>query len=268
MKFYIFLTFIAFSCLGIAAPSKFASPSPVLPPSDKQDIPKETTQQTTQKRIPSPTTSFKKVYNAPLPQVSSQQTKYNEEFIKAQESAVKDNPTSTALPMDLTPKLDEKNLYILDDATDEELYVPDYLGLNPLIKGEISYCRNRYLDDAETRTIGEIFSGKEHTHGQLTLRSQKSRDGMYFYVMFDWFSPDSIYKGTKIKIYVDSSDTPKVRTFEFIVPNTESLIREVRLGITGSDWKNKKATVNAWRIEFLDKDDNLLAQKQSWLWKM
>lgn len=132
----------------------------------------------------------------------------------------------------------------------------------------ISYCKMRYLKADETRTIPEIFTGEEYTYGQLTLRSQPNkRAGMYFFVMMDW-GPDDISLASKIELSVDSSDSPKVRTFTFVVPETHSVLREIRLGLTGSDWKDPKARVNAWKIRILSPSGKLVCQKQSWLWSL
>ena len=130
----------------------------------------------------------------------------------------------------------------------------------------ISYCKTRYLSTPETRTIPEIFTGEEYTYTQLTLRTQPNkRAGMYFFIMMD-YGADEISLASTIEISLDSNDCSKVRTFTFRVPQTHSVLREMRLGITGSDWKNPKAVVNAWKIVIKSPSGKILCQKQSWLW--
>lgn len=132
----------------------------------------------------------------------------------------------------------------------------------------ISYCKMRYLRADETRTIPEIFTGEEYTYGQLTLRSQPTkRAGMYFFVMMD-YGPDDISLASQIVISLDSTDNPRTRTFTFVVPETHSVLREMRLGITGSDWPNPKAAVNAWKIEIKSPSGKTICEKQSWLWSL
>ena len=130
----------------------------------------------------------------------------------------------------------------------------------------ISYCYHRYISDAETRKILEVFTGDEYTYGRLTLRTQpKKRAGMYFFVMFGW-EPDDIALGCKIELSIDSSDTPHPRTFTFTVPETHSVLREIRLGVTGKDWPDPSAVVNAWKIVVKSPSGKVITEKQSWLW--
>lgn len=132
----------------------------------------------------------------------------------------------------------------------------------------ISYVRFRYLTDAQTRTIGEIFTGDEYTYGQLTLRSMPNkRAGMYFFVMFD-YGPDEISLASQIELWVDSSDSAHPRLFVFSVPETHNVWREIKLGITGADWPDSKARVNAWKITVKSPSGKILTQKQSWLWSL
>lgn len=132
----------------------------------------------------------------------------------------------------------------------------------------ISYVRPRYLTDPQTRTIAEVFTGDELTYGQLTLRTNPNkRAGMYFFVMFD-YGPDDIALASQIELSVDSSDSAHPRTFKFLIPETSSVMRELRLGVTGSDWKNPDAKVNAWKIVVKSPSGKILTQKQSWLWSL
>lgn len=137
---------------------------------------------------------------------------------------------------------------------------------NDIENAGISYCYHRYMGAAETRKILEVFTGDEYTYGRLTLRTQpKKRAGMYFFVMFGW-EPDDIALGCKIELSIDSSDTPHPRTFTFTVPETHSVLREIRLGVTGKDWPDSQAVVNAWKIVVKSPSGKVITEKQSWLW--
>ncbi len=158
-----------------------------------------------------------------------------------------------------------------DAAASEEAYKSEegsIIGVNMTDEPKISYCLTRYISDAETRTIWEVLTGEELNYGQLTLRSQPDkRSGMYFFVMFG-YAPDEIGLACKIELSVLSTDNPKTRTFTFTIPETHSVIRELRLGLTGSDWPNKKAGVNAWKICVKSPSGKLLSEAQSWLWSV
>ena len=135
------------------------------------------------------------------------------------------------------------------------------------LDGGQSFTWNKSAEsDAETRKILEVFTGDEYTYGRLTLRTQpKKRAGMYFFVMFGW-EPDDIALGCKIELSIDSSDTPHPRTFTFTVPETHSVLREIRLGVTGKDWPDSQAVVNAWKIVVKSPSGKVITEKQSWLW--
>jgi len=162
---------------------------------------------------------------------------------------------------DLVSRQNQKALEVEKDE-DEEI-----LGINYKDECEISYCRIKYLDKHDATHLGDALFGEEYTHGYLTLRTQdKSRAGMYFFVMLS--GPDDIAKGSKIEIDVDSNATKKVNTYTFTVPETHSLLREMKLGITGKDWAGKDEKVNAWNIKVFTPDGTLAAEKSSWLWSM
>lgn len=133
---------------------------------------------------------------------------------------------------------------------------------------KISYVRTRYIGDMETRSIGEALTGDEHAHGYLTLRSDPdSREGMYFFIMTE-LGVSKISDGTIIEVFVDSNKTPKVREFKFAVPETHSLLREIKIGITGSDWKGKNEKPNAYKIAIKTPAGKTIAEYKSWLWSL
>ncbi|MBO6102941.1 MAG: hypothetical protein J6P03_06770 [Opitutales bacterium] len=140
------------------------------------------------------------------------------------------------------------------------------IGVNRNSNLEISDVLPKYVEDYETRTIWEALTGDEFTHGYLVMRSQpESREGMYFFVMLPW-SVSEISTGTIIELEVDSTATAKTRKFTFKVPETSSVVREIKLGLTGLDWKGKSERVNAWKIAIKTPAGNTIAEKQSWLW--
>jgi len=140
------------------------------------------------------------------------------------------------------------------------------IGVNMKAEPEISYCMPRYMTDPETRAIGEVFSGSEITYGRLTLRTDPNRRaGMYFFVMFG-YEPDDIGLACQLELSVDTTDSAKAKTYTFTVPETSSVLREIRLGITGKDWPNSKAAVNAWKLVVKSPSGKILTQTQSWLW--
>lgn len=142
------------------------------------------------------------------------------------------------------------------------------LGVDRNSDVKISYVYTKYMDDMDTRSIGEALTGDEYTHGFLTLRSRpKERAGMYFFVMLDWAAED-IAMGCQIELSVDSTASALTRTYNFTVPATHSLLREIKLGLTGSDWKGGNDRVNAWKIVIKTPTGKVITQRQSWLWSL
>ncbi len=141
----------------------------------------------------------------------------------------------------------------------------EIIGISNKKEPKISYCLPRYISDAETRTIYEVFTGEEMPYGHLILRSNPDkRAGMYFFVMFG-YAPDGIGLACKFVLEVDSNKAPHHRKFVFEVPETHSVLREVKLGLTGKDW-SRDEKVNAWRLTLLSPSGKVLTQSQSWLW--
>ena len=112
----------------------------------------------------------------------------------------------------------------------------------------------RRLTDPETRSIYEVFTGREFGHGRLFLRTNpEDRNGLYAFVMFKTYVSE---------IQKDSFETKK---FVWTVPENSSLLREVALGITGADAAGLDAENLAWKIQIKNPDGGMITQKQSWL---
>ena len=132
----------------------------------------------------------------------------------------------------------------------------------------ISYVFPRYIEQWQTYSLWEALTGDEFDHGYLTFRTQPdSREGMYFFVMVDW-GPEEIVLGSTIDLWVDSSAVPKVRHYRFTVLESHSVLREIKLGLTGCDWNGRKETVNAWKVVISTPSGRKVAEKQSWLWSL
>lgn len=144
----------------------------------------------------------------------------------------------------------------------------EIIGVNNKEEPKITYCLPRYITEQETRTIYEVFTGDEMPYGHLIMRSQpKKREGMYFFVMFG-YKPDAIGLACRFILEVDSNRHPHPRTFVFDIPETHSVFREVKLGLTGNDWNGSEEKVNAWRLTLISPTGKIITQSQSWLWSV
>ncbi|MBR4597215.1 MAG: hypothetical protein IKO42_02330 [Opitutales bacterium] len=144
----------------------------------------------------------------------------------------------------------------------------DTLGYDRNSDVKILYVRTRYIKDSETRTIGEALTGEEFDHGYFTMRSDPdSREGLYFFIMTQ-IGASNISDGVKIELYVDSNKTPKVRQFDFVVPEKRNITREIKIGLTGGDWKDPKEKPNACKIVIKTPAGRTIAEYKSWLWSL
>ena len=176
----------------------------------------------------------------------------------AKEKTQADTAKDAAAKKDDTSKQAQEPLEEADDGI---------MGLTYKGDTEISYCFSNYITDAETRSIAEIFTGEEYTQGYLTMRTQPDkRAGRYFSFMVS--GPDEIPFGTTITLEVDSSKRLGVSKYVFTVPETHSLLREVKLGVTGSDWPDPEERVNAWKISIKNPYGLPVVEKESWLWSI
>lgn len=160
------------------------------------------------------------------------------------------------------------------DIEDSEISLSDeeakgeIIGVDKFSNLEIGDVFCKYVYDYQTRSIWEALTGEEFTHGHLVMRTQEdSREGMYFTIMLPWDAL-KISTGSIIELEVDSNLTAKTRRFVFKIPETHNTVREIKLGITGLDWKGDKEAVNAWKISIKTPAGNLVAEKQSWLWSL
>ena len=139
---------------------------------------------------------------------------------------------------------------------------------NPANNANISDVNVRYIEQDSTRSIWEVLTGKEFWHGRLFIRTDNSdRTGYYFFVMFETYTKD-ILAGDEILLYVQPSKSHNVEKFSFKVPSDTTLLREVALGVTGKDAARIDDKILAWKIEVKDRQGNIIAQKQSWLWSV
>ena len=116
-------------------------------------------------------------------------------------------------------------------------------------KGEpkISYVLPRFLNDAQTRSIYEVFTGDEINYGKLTMRTNpEKRAGMYFFVMFG-YEPDDIALACTFELSVDSTADSKTRTYKFTVAfgHARSGARSDGRGLAESEGESQRVEARA-----------------------
>ena len=121
-----------------------------------------------------------------------------------------------------------------------------------------------WRETASFKHIGEYFDGREHTGGEVVLRTHADqRAGYYFLVRL---ANPGAERTVRIHLLVidPESATPHEFNFPAGLPGRETIFN---LGLTGADWAGAKINPVAWKLEILDPAGRLLATEQSYLWE-
>jgi hypothetical protein len=123
----------------------------------------------------------------------------------------------------------------------------------------------KYSHDDFVR-IGEYFNGGVECKGRrcIVRDDERSRAGVYFIVGFS--KPlNRLPKDLTIVIHAMVGCSLEPERFEFNLPNTrKSFTAEVYCGITSG--RVNVGRMNAWKVELIDRDGNILANYGSHMW--
>ncbi|MDR1497077.1 MAG: hypothetical protein LBS59_01495 [Puniceicoccales bacterium] len=133
---------------------------------------------------------------------------------------------------------------------------------------DVGYIYTRWQEARDFKRISEYFTGREATGGNIVARSDATnRSGMYFRVGL----PTDMHIPAHSVVTIDyvCSDSPQPRSHTFELPErTVFLFTELRLGLTGREWRDKETSLVAWCFTLRDNAGVVLARKQSFLWEM
>lgn len=121
-----------------------------------------------------------------------------------------------------------------------------------------------WRDGESFSRISEYFTGKENTSGQEVVRTHAGdRAGFYFLVRVKNSGPAE--SGVKAVLSLIRPDSPLTRTYDFAVtlPPGETVFN---LGLTGSDWPDRKSHPVAWKLELFSSSGQSLGARQSFMW--
>ena len=111
--------------------------------------------------------------------------------------------------------------------------------------------------------ISEYFTGEENTGNHTVLRSQPEvRAGYYFLIRA---KSTGAQPGAKfvLQIITPAAPAPKTYTFPAALSAKETVFD---LGLTGTDWPDRKTNAVAWHLAIVAADGRELASRQSFLW--
>jgi len=132
---------------------------------------------------------------------------------------------------------------------------------------EIKHIDHHYMAAANFRRISEYFTGVENKSGRVVERTdQKDRAGYYFIVSLAWHPGTTLPVGTQAELDYIRSDFPAVRHAKFVFSTATGTLPEICVGVTGSDWPDREATIIAYKLTLQDAMGKVLAARQSFLW--
>lgn len=113
--------------------------------------------------------------------------------------------------------------------------------------------------------ISEYFTGHENNGRETVLRTQTGiRSGYYFMARIRNSGATLENAEVVLRLIAPDSPEPRVYTFPSAVANGEHIFQ---IGVTGTDWPEKKTHPVAWRLELRAADKQLLAESHSFLWE-
>jgi hypothetical protein len=111
--------------------------------------------------------------------------------------------------------------------------------------------------------ISEYFDGQENTGRHTVLRSQPDTRAGYYFLVRTKTTLNAA--DAKFVLQIIKPDAPQAKTYTFPVV---LIGREVvfNLGLTGTDWPDRKTHAVAWRLALVSGKGEELASRESFLW--
>lgn len=129
---------------------------------------------------------------------------------------------------------------------------------------EIKRVWPEYRQADSFERISEYFTHREHTSGQIVLRTKPDqREGYYFLVRFK--NKGATVEDAQVDLNVIDPTSPEPRTYSFKT-KLPAGSHVLNVGLTGADWAKVEMSPVAWEIRLLGADRQELARKQSFLW--
>lgn len=134
-------------------------------------------------------------------------------------------------------------------------------------KLKIQYVTIKKMTDSNFKTIREMFNKRRETERFRCVArdNHDNRAGTYFILGLSK-PTTSLPKNLSVKVQLIESLKDGIKCFICPVQEQRScLLSEIFCGITSVNIDHKK--ISAWKVEILDKDNNVLACRESFMWK-
>lgn len=133
---------------------------------------------------------------------------------------------------------------------------------------EILQVYYRYIPEDNFMRLTEFFDGEENPGVRKLVRStQEQRSGFYFVLRIKpgW---KSLPEGSVLRVHYVQKDQIRPVVYDFeLNEEVRSWKGEIFFGLTGKQWLAQGGEPIAWKLELLNPEGNVLAVKESFLWK-
>lgn len=119
--------------------------------------------------------------------------------------------------------------------------------------------------DAESfKRISEYFDGKEHTGGEVVLRTHPELRAGYYFLARVTNPGTALDAKLVLQVVLPGNEVPHTFTFPVSL-STKSTV--FNLGLTGADWPDAKSHPVAWKLDVVGGDGQVLTTEKSYLWE-
>lgn len=126
----------------------------------------------------------------------------------------------------------------------------------------IEYMEQRYFTEESFTRISEYFNGIEDPGHRIILRSEKGRKTGH-YVSFE---VTKSYPVAHFKLEVFAHGAKEPTDYQFVPDAAIHPAKPIFLGLTGTDWLDKKEPPVAYKLSLVGKDGATLVSQRSFLW--
>lgn len=130
----------------------------------------------------------------------------------------------------------------------------------------IVYASFYWKTENDFKRISEYFTDEENPGNNVTCRSiPEAREGLYLILNLE--PGTTIPTGSVAELRYFHPEQAEMQTRRWELPEFNALPhRELRLGLTGTDWTLSKKRPSAWRLAILSPDGRRLVERESYLW--
>lgn len=124
-----------------------------------------------------------------------------------------------------------------------------------------------YRAESTVLRLADFFRGGDRNDSPNYHRTEPAeREGLYFVIRLTEPNGSALPDGT-IRLHIIAPDASEPQVFNFpYEPEGRSTLK-VEVGLTGESWPFGNVLPLAWRLEVLDRNETVVASRNSFLWE-